>query len=210
MMSTMNCFQSVTVAFKNPRRKTGLFCVLLALCLVLFSSCLSTPEGAAKYSVFVTNTKKVALLMPHFMEGTVDSLNLFTGKMGDTSFALQMYIYADDTELSFVLLNEFGVDMGSLYYTGDSLSLDSAVFPKSLKPEYIVADFENAFYSAEALRSNYELNRMQFECTKTSSGETRRIINNGTVIEEITKANGVTTIHNFLRGYTYVLTQAED
>ena len=210
MMGTMKTIPSVTVMFQNPRHKAGVFCALFALCLALFSSCVSMPDGAAKYTVYVTNTKKVPLLLPRCMDGTVDSLNLFTGKFGDTSFALQMYVYVDDAEISFVLLNEFGVDMGSLSYTGDSLTLDSAVFPKSLKPEYIVADFENAFYSADALQVNYELNRMQFECTKTASKEIRRILNNGTVIEEITKQNGVTTIQNFLRGYTYVLTQAED
>ncbi len=197
----------------HPVKHTSVKVLFLGLLLLgLLSSCAST-KGAyvSKYKVFVTNTKRVSLLPTRCMDGSMDSLMLFNGSFGDTKFSMQAYIYSDDAEMEVVLLNEFGAGMGTLFYADDSVELDSALFPSSLKPEYIVADFQNAFYDAQALKSNYESNGLSFTVAVDSQGrELRQILNKGTVIESIEKFGGVTTITNRLRGYTYILTEAEE
>ena len=197
---------------EKPFAKPAAAALALAALLTL-GACTSSRPGAAPSlnPVYVTNAKKITLLSPENMVGSVESLMLFTGSFGDQQFSTPVYVQADELSLVLLLVNDFGVSMGSLNYDGMSAELDAPLFPPSLKAEYIIADFQNAYYDVAALESNYEASHLTFEQELRDDGsEVRRVLSGSTVVETIIRTDGRLVIDNHLRGYTYTLVEADE
>jgi hypothetical protein len=111
------------------------------------------------------------------------------------------WVKADEAEIEMTLLNELGVSMGELSYRNGLVSFSSSIFPKSMKPEYIVADFQLCFYNISALRQSLKDCGLSLE----TDGNIRRILNGKTVIIEIEKNQNTVRLVNILRGYAYTL-----
>ena len=188
--------------------------ILRGLCagtvIAVFVSCATMKAGRMKYPVYVTNTSVIDLLPPENMDGTIDSLYMLNGKYGSNSFYIQAYVRANENGIFINLLNDFGTDMGSLTYTGVNLKFDSPVFPKNMKPQYIAADIQFAYYNADAVSGMLARNGLDFTCEKQADGkEIRRISDGKKCIEEITKSGQSVQIVNHLRGYQYNLAGAQ-
>lgn len=208
---------------KNIRFKN--ICRLLsagALSLFLIS-CASTKKAAPENSytakglrpIYITNSKKVNLLLPSAAGQIFEGLQLLNGSFGSTSFNLLSYTQIDATGISLSLMNDFGADMGNLFYDGSQVIFDSAYFPKALPGEYIICDIQNAFYDSEVLKANYTSAGLIFEdfliCRETGgAAEIRKISDGKKVIEEISIIDDTVTIKNHLRGYEYKLTKIEE
>lgn len=192
--------------------------ILVIFICSLFFSCASNkvqPVGNLN-PVYVTNTKAVNLLPPSTRTVPVDQIQLLNGRFGTQEFTLITYFQLDSNGIFITLLNDFGTDMGSASYDGNTVQFDSPVFPKNMKAEYIIADIQNAYYDFEELKANFEKSGLIFEEKIITSGDngdrphvTRLIKNNKKVIEEITISEKSIRIQNYLRGYEYNLTQAE-
>jgi hypothetical protein len=111
------------------------------------------------------------------------------------------WVRADETGMEMTLLNELGVNMGELSCRDGAVSFSSTVFPQSLKPEYIVADFQLCFYNTRALRQSLEDCGLSFEAGENN----RRIFQGKTLIIEIEKSRNTVRLINHLRGYAYTL-----
>lgn len=172
-----------------------------------------------QYLVYVTNRHKVPLLLPCDMNGSVETYQVMEGSYGNQHFSMLLYFFSDQNEMQLSLLNDFGTDMGSLFYDGREVRFESAMFPKNLKAEYIVCDIQNAYYDSAALEANYKNAGLGFESERIldESGEpveVRKIFEEKELIEEIKVKNGrevqSITIRNYLRGYEYKLTKVEE
>ena len=181
---------------------------LLSSMIVAFASCSSVKTRSLRYPVHVTNTRVVDLLLPHDIAFPIEGLYMFTGSFGASSFYMQAFIQANEGGIFINLLNDFGSDMGTLTYTGNELSLASAVLPKSLRAQYIVADMQFAYYDADAVASSLRRAGLDFIVTKDAGMELRRIMNGKKCIEEISVSPSSVSIVNHLRGYEYHLTEA--
>ena len=197
-------------------RKTASAVVLIFLLSLLFS-CKSTKVESAPplRPVYITNTKKVNLLGPSAAVGVFEGLQLLNGSFGDTGFSLMSYTQIDATGISLSLMNDFGTDMGNVFYDGTKVIFDSAYFPKALPGEYIICDIQNAYYDKAALQENYEGAGLRLEvwpATVDEAGvqEIRCIYDGKKLIEEITILENTITIKNYLRGYEYNLTKLEE
>ena len=198
---------------------------LLPLLLAfLFFSCASGKFESDFSPVYVTNTSKYAILPTGAMHGSLDALQKMTAQFGkDNSFDFDVYVISDSTQLSMTILNEFGTTMASLFYDGTALDFDSAIFPKNLKAEYIVADFQFCLYEEEDLKSALSLIGVDFEVSTENGAngtiETRTLTKKGKPISKITRTfaneskdlQGLKSIHyeNSLRGYSYILNGVE-
>ncbi len=171
--------------------------------------------AANLHPVYVTNTKKVNLLLPEYFGQVFEGLQLLNGSFGDTSFSLLAYTQIDATGISLSLMNDFGTDMGNLSFDGAKVIFDSAYFPKNLPGEYIVCDIQNAYYDSAVLEENYKSAGLIFEdiliCWETGTPEeVRKIYDGKKLIEEISIKDNTVTIKNYLRGYEYQLTKLEE
>lgn len=148
------------------------------------------------------------------MNGSVDCLQKMTADFGKgNSFDFDVYVISDKTQLSMTVLNEFGTTMASLFYDGASLDFDSMIFPKNLKAEYIVADFQFILYNVEDLKPALEKIGVNLEVTSEpvdgEVAEVRTLSKKGKVISKITKTALTIKYENFLRGYGYTLSEVE-
>lgn len=169
--------------------------IFTAACVVLIlglASCATNKNvnAAVTYRVYTTNTKRVTLLPPNAMSQNINSLYLMNAEFGNDEFSVLAYVTADGNGISADLLSDFGTNLGTLVYDEKGvITLDSEIFPKSLPPEYVVIDFQNAFYDAEKLQAAYEKSRLKFEVEFSEEEdcvvETRRIFNGKKLIEEI-------------------------
>jgi len=180
----------------------------------LLISCASSRFESEFSPVYVTNTSKYAILPTTSMSGTVDSLQKMTANFGkDNSFDFDVYVISDSSQLSMTILNEFGTTMASLFYDGLSLDFDSVIFPKQLKAEYIVADFQFCLYNVDDLKPALEKIGVNLEVTSEPAGdeiaEVRTLSKKGKVISKITKTALSIKYENFLRGYSYILSEVE-
>lgn len=183
--------------------------ILLFTLLAIFTSCASTKNLQKKYPVHITNTRVIDLLLPENFGHSVDSLFMLTGSYKKSSFYIQALMQSDEKGIFISLLNDFGLEMGSMIYTGDELLFESEIFPKSLKAQYIIIDIQLAFYNADAISTMLKNAGLEFIVEKSSGTEVRKIMNGKKCIEEITKSGSSVKITNHLRGYEYNLSEAQ-
>ena len=169
-------------------------------------------SGSAARTVYVTDTKAVSLLPPECMAGSLDTLQLLTGSYGPQHFSFQAYTRADADGISMTLLNEMGITVATLSYTKDGTNFQSAYLPDSIREEYMLLDFQNAYYDADALRDHYAANGLRFERSRESGRDYRRIYDGRKLIEEIiteenTAAGTRLSVQNRLRSYRYELAE---
>jgi hypothetical protein len=103
------------------------------------------------------------------------------------------------------IFSSLGAGMGELSYREGSVSFSSPVFPSSLKPEYIIADFQLCFYRIDAVSRALKAGGLVLEAEKDEGRETRRIAEGKRVIIEIDKTGTAVRYVNHLRGYSYTL-----
>ena len=182
--------------------------ILLITIVFLSISCKSTRtiQNSELRPVYVTNSKKINLLPPENTTVELDILQQFNGTFGDTDFSMLSFSQIDKSEISLSLINDFGTDMGHLYYDGDHVSFKSAYLPSKLPGEYIVAEIQNAYYDEKVLQENYSKAGLKFECETPGL---RKIYDGKKLIEEIFISDDKVKIINYLRGYSFELINAE-
>lgn len=182
------------------------FAILIAV--MVLASCSTTKRiGGFLAPVYVTNTKKIQVLPPQHMVGEQDAQILLELKFGKDTFSLVALVFADSQTMEISLFNDFGTDMGSLFFDGQEATLDCALVPPQLKAEYIINDLETAWYNPEALKANYAASKLTLDIEKTDDGEIRRVMSGKKLIEEITVSDSEVVVKNILRGYEYRLVQ---
>jgi len=178
------------------------FCLFLACILICFGSCksISAVRENRPYA-FLTNSSRYFLLPSEDIEKNIDNYQLVSASYENRDYVLNVWVKADEKGIEMTLMNELGANMGELSYYDGAVSFSSPAFPRSLKGEYVVADFQLCFYNASALCEALADCGLSFEDT----GNHRRIFHGKIVIIEIEKNQNTVRLVNHLRGYTYTL-----
>ena len=186
-------------------------CGILIVITVLCSCTSKKAEASGLGPIYITNSKTVNLLNPTNACVVFEGLQALNGSFGSQSFTLLSYTQIDAKGINLSLMNDFGADMGNLFYDGISVIFDTAYFPKALPGEYIICDIQNAYYDKDELRKNFEAAGLKFVViTEENAVEIRKIFDGKNLIEEISISQNEVKIQNFLRGYSYQLVNAED
>lgn len=168
------------------------------------------PQQALLNPVYVTNRAKVFPLAPENIAEDVEGMQIFSGQFTfrgrKIDFSSPVYVQADAQAIVLMLLSDFGVETGTIFFDGKEARIESSFFPTNIKCEYIILDLQNAYYRADALESLYQSAGLEFAET-TEDGKKTRIIKQGNkIIEEISIDADVIQIKNRLRSYEYCLT----
>ncbi|QSI01371.1 DUF3261 domain-containing protein [Treponema ruminis] len=188
----------------------------------LFFSCTTTKIESKFSPVFVTNSSKYELLPPTAMSGSIEELQRMEAFFGKNHIEADIYVIANEDQLSMILMSEFGTTVASLFYDDENLDFESTLFPKKFKPEYIVADFQFCLYDEEILKPRLEEIGLELKVSSEAGKdgtftETRILSQKYKIISKVTKkfeknsetgADELKSIkyENFLRGYSYELT----
>jgi hypothetical protein len=160
--------------------------------------------------VYITDSAPYSLLPPSDIETPLDMAQRISGAWGEREFILDAWVQADEARLSMNFMNSFGADVGELSYRAAGISLSSAYLPSSLKPEYIVADFQFCFYRAAPLSHALEDLGLALSVERRAASgggwmEVRVLSEGGKPIAEIEKNKDVIRYTNYLRGYSYTI-----
>jgi hypothetical protein len=175
---------------------------LLFTITAILSSCVSAAKAKdGSLYVWLTNSSRFILLPAQYIENPINGFQLFSAAYDKQEFQVNALVIADGTGMNMTLFNELGANMGELSWRNGEIYFSSSVFPKSLKPEYIIADFQLCFYESAALAKALKDCGLVLEDT----GGLRRVLKGKTVIMEIEKNMNSVKITNHLRGYSYSL-----
>ncbi|MDR2741769.1 MAG: DUF3261 domain-containing protein [Treponema sp.] len=133
-----------------------------------------------------------------------------TGNYENHEWVMEAWVQADETQINMGLFNSFGGTLGDLSFRGQEIHFTSGVLPDSLKPEYILADFQFCFYKPEALAAALEDAGLTLVTERQVAGdggfrETRTIFDGKDRIIDIEKTPSSVRYTNHLRGYAYTL-----
>jgi hypothetical protein len=179
---------------------------LFLLCLV---SCATKPKTSPYLPVYLTDRALYTLLPPSDIAVPLDNYQRITGSYGKQEFSLDAWVVADDREIVMVFFNSMGTGLGELSFSEDGVAFSSAAFPASLKPEYIIADFQLCFYRTDAVSEILENCGLKFPEQRINDGgeavEIRVVSDGKRDIIEIEKRKTSIRFTNHIRGYCYTL-----
>jgi len=191
---------------------------IIFLLFLLFFSC-ATNKNVETFTketlspVYVTNKIKVLPLPTNAIKEEISAYQVFSGSFkmkGITKeFSSPVYLEADENGIVIMMLTDFGMETGTIYYDGKEAKIESSFFPKNIKCEYIILDLQNAYCDTDALKSHYEKNGLNFTEKLEDEKTIRSISNKKKVIEEITISKKEIIIKNLLRKYSYRLELCE-
>jgi len=182
------------------KEKKATFVFLAVIFLFCICSCATRAKEERLY-VYLADGARFVLLPTAAIEKPMDMAQFISASFMDQSHFFQAWVRANETAMDITLFNELGAAMGDLSYRDGIISFYSRVLPRSLRPEYIVADFQLCFYDTALLRRSLE----EAGLSLAVQGNTRRIYNRRDLIIEIERAPGKVNFINHLRGYTYTL-----
>ncbi len=181
--------------------------VLKPLTVFLFSllilSCVTRPESAVRYSVYVTDTAQYELLPPSAFEEDMDRFQNITGSFQGKVHIFGAYIKSSDEQVAITFFNQMGGSVGDLLYTGDSLEVTSHFTPPGTKFEYMMADFQFCYCRKDLLAESLESIGLRFEVSEKDGMEIRQISDKGKVVIQVERNKDHTRLQNFLRQYSY-------
>ena len=170
--------------------------------LSCFCSCISGAKSREDLLyAYLTDTSRYILLPASGIEKPMDMAQKISASYQGRDFLFVAWVKADETGIEMTFLSELGINMGELSYRDGAISFSSPVFPGSLKPEYIIADFQLCFYNPLLLSRALEKCSLVLE----TSGTARRILKGNELIYEIEKNADAVKLTNYLRGYVYTL-----
>jgi len=167
----------------------------------LFSCIPQSTKNEKQHYVWLANNSKFVLLPPKKIEKPMDMAQFISASWQGGDFYFNAWVKADENGIEMTLFNELGANIGTLSYNEKLLNFSSPVFPKSLNPEYIVADFQFCFYKTDALRKALEECGLVLEIDNS----VRRIQKGNDIIIEIELKKDTVIFKNNLRGYGYTL-----
>ena len=161
----------------------------------------SSPAVDKRPYVYLTDHSKYILLSPDGIEKPLDMAQRISALYNGQSFYFSSWVMADENGIDISFLNEFGAAIADISYKNGTAGFSSAVFPKSFKPEYMIADFQLCFYEQDLVRRALKESGLVLE----TQDSFRRVYSGKKLIIEIEKNPDTVKLVNHLRGYSYTL-----
>ena len=188
------------VTHLSRKEKNSGLAFLAVLIFMYLYSCSSLAVDKRPYA-YLVDRSKYFLLPPTAIEKPVDMAQYISALYSGQRSYFSAWVLADENGIDMSLFNELGAAMGELSYREGAASMSSTVFPQSIKPEYIVADFQLCFYDPDLLSKALKGCGLVLE----TENNHRRVFEGRRLIIEIEKTSGAVKLVNYLRNYSYIL-----
>ncbi|MBI9109493.1 MAG: DUF3261 domain-containing protein [Spirochaetales bacterium] len=180
--------------------------------IIVLSSCVHLDEETSddqEVEVFLTNEVVYKFLDPVNIEKPVDMLQKIEGRYGDTEFSLLIYVKADSDKSEMIILNDFASELARITYSEGRALASGLVAEAGLSAEYIMADFQLAYFKARIISNSLSASGLSF--TEYSEGDkiVREILDGKKLIIHIEKNTDSLYFNNILRDYSYLITYGE-
>ncbi len=181
----------------------------------LLSSCTSTKMPSLN-EVYVTDEKSVQILSPGCLMQDIEKRYVFEAEFDGHKISCEVFAKASKSGIYMTMMNEFGSTVAELSYDGARCEVSSSVLPKKIKPEYIMLDFQNAFYDMVALNETYVSSGLAFWAMNRSGGENQKpaqfrcIYDGEKLVEKIMIEEKFIKIKNYVRNYLYTLKEVDE
>jgi hypothetical protein len=121
---------------------------------------------------------------------------------GSQSFYFNAWVKAD-SQLVEIRALESGNSAEVLSYSKNNIKLSypGMIIPDSIKPEFLIADFQLCFYDTAALEEALKKCSLVLQI----DGSTRRVLNGKNTVIEIEKYPKIIRLTNNYRGYSYTM-----
>ena len=124
-------------------------------------------------------------------------------------YFLEVCAKADSEGLDMVGLNSMGAEIMDLSYSkAKGIRLSSSLGMKSLRPEYVVADYQIAYYPFEAVKAALAPYGLDFELRELDGIATKVLSRKGRTILTVEPLPDGLRFTNVLRGYSYELRES--
>ena len=197
--------------------------VCLMLCGISLTSCHHALVKSDSTPVYYSDSKYINLLPTKAMTESIDDVQHLEGTFSkeassadlqadtsSTSFSSDVWVRANDTILSVVLMGSFGTTIAELTFAHDSIHFESSLVDvEKMKAEYVLADFQACFYPFDVLQKNFEKFGFVFTENRSTAGDgdfERILTEDGKVIFRIVRKNKEIDFVNELRHYKYHIT----
>lgn len=171
---------------------------------VVFFACTGSPSTRkADNPVFLTNSVMYTFLDPSCIATNIDEVQRIYGAYGEREFSFLMYTIADDNGITLLVLNEMGSEVARITFTDGVVVTSDLVRRLGFPAEYIVADFQLAFYRLDCLVS--ALSSKGISINEDYSPRVRRFSEGNKEILRIDYYEKSLEFINSLRGYRYTI-----
>ena len=155
--------------------------------------------------VYLTNSRAMRLLPPSALDRDLEWYQQIEGSYQGETYYLDAYVQADRDHLVMVAFNSFGTEIFELQYAEGSVRCSAALSLGSMRPEYILADFQLCFFPAGPVRRALSAAGLSFEERTEGDALVRTVRAGDELIVEIRRTAGEVRYRNLLRGYQYIV-----
>lgn len=182
----------------------------LALLLVLsITACASTGKQermADSAALQLGRNTTYTLAATTCIQNGIAEFQKIEGRFEKRQFNFLAYTVADDSVIDVIILNEMGMEIGSARYDGETVTSSGFFNTYGLPAEYLIADFQLAYYRPDCLEEAFSGDAVQISEKKDEDGVTRRNISEADeLISTIEYRAGMLAFTNILRGYSYTI-----
>ena len=182
---------------------------LVTLTAVFSISCVHTKKNVLDTGarpVYITDTLMYEYLDPSCIDTPVDCLQRIDGSFGEQEFSFLTYTQADATKIELIVLSDLGTEIANILYRDKKITLSGLVVAKKIPAEYIIADFQLAYYRVACLNQFLNPYGVTVDEGVLENGRTyREIFAENNAILHIEYETDVLYFTNTLRGYSYTI-----
>jgi hypothetical protein len=186
---------------------SGIFVVVALLC-----SCRSLADGGSYRQpepYYLMNDLRIPLLDTGLIGSPLDIAQHIKGSFGGKVYFLDAFVKADAHTIDMVGVDAMGTQVFDLSLSkSKGIRFSSVLGSSSIKPEYVIADFQLAYYPFEAVKTALAPYGLDFILIE--EGRHRlRLLKRGEreIIRIETLPQGI-RYENVLRGYSYEITES--
>lgn len=180
---------------------------------LLLSSCTSL-SGASAYRqpqpYYLADDLKLPLLDTRLLDKPLDLSQRIKGSYGGKIYFLDAYSKAGPEGIDMVGLNAMGTEVFDLSYDrAKGIRFSSALGMAGIKPEYVLADFQIAYYPFEAVKAALAPYGLDFEKAEAGGKVAKVLYRGGREILRVDYLERGLRYVNSLRGYSYEIAESE-